>query len=267
VAKVTAGEPLKIPASVWNNLMDAEAAHRGTALGNGGNGLRYSRNYDLVKLRAAVTVARDDVLEIGDPTIDPDSYEDAWRSDLPAYEGDTPAGTGIHGRIAVMIEPAAAGKFGLAVASGVVRCTVDVQDAGHGYARAVAGYTRLESTDDSGAPCEILHAPADETGEQLCLIRVSNSRASLVELCLAEDHPGRSIAFDAKLGHWSPAADNWCYDSAPTVKAIDHRYGAPFPDAGARGLFLARPSTEHGIIYECVSLDCESPGTCPECEE
>jgi hypothetical protein len=52
--------------------------------------------------------------------IDPTSHETPWRAELPAYDGTTPAADEIHGRIAVMIEPAKSGKFGLAVASGIV---------------------------------------------------------------------------------------------------------------------------------------------------
>jgi hypothetical protein len=80
--------------------------------------------------------------------------------------------------------------------------------------------------------------------------------------CLAEDHPGRGIAFDLYLGVWSRANDKWEYDTSKTVKAIDWRYGVPYPPAGSTGLFERRPSTTYGVIWEDVSLDCESPGDC-----
>jgi len=91
--------------------------------------------------------------------------------------------------------------------------------------------------------------------------------ATLVELCLAEAHPGRGIKFSAKLGWWDPSTDGWRYEDGEsctgllTVAAIDWRYGVPYPGIGAKGLFTPRASDTYGIIYECVSLDCESPDT------
>lgn len=88
--------------------------------------------------------------------------------------------------------------------------------------------------------------------------------STLVECCLQEDHPGRGTAFNVKVGSWSPDDDKWVYNDATTYKAIDWRNGMPYPDAGGKGLFTPHPSTTHGIIYDCVSLDCTSPGTCDD---
>lgn len=79
--------------------------------------------------------------------------------------------------------------------------------------------------------------------------------------CLAENHPGRGIVFDLALGRWEKADDEWIYD-AGIVKAIDWRYGVPYPAMYATGLFERRLSEDHGWIWECVSLDCDSPGEC-----
>jgi len=82
--------------------------------------------------------------------------------------------------------------------------------------------------------------------------------------CLAENHPGRGQLFTIHLGVWSPDLYKWIYDTENTFFAIDWRYDVPYPGAGATGLFSPRPSTTHGVIYECVSLDCASPGACNE---
>ena len=79
--------------------------------------------------------------------------------------------------------------------------------------------------------------------------------------CLAGDHPGRGTAFDIHLGVWIAASTSWIY-LYDTVKAIDWRYGVPYPDAGATGLFVPRRDETNGTIWECVSLDCESPESC-----
>lgn len=96
-------------------------------------------------------------------------------------------------------------------------------------------------------------------------VRVMRAAAptTLVELCLATAHPGRGTPFECYLGTWSPAINGWSYGScASTVWAIDWREGTPYPEAGSRGLFTPRASDYYGTIYECVSLDCSSPGEC-----
>jgi hypothetical protein len=79
--------------------------------------------------------------------------------------------------------------------------------------------------------------------------------------CLTGPHPGRGEPFDIALGRWDPAEDKWVYDQG-IVKAIDWRYGVPYPEQYATGLFERRKSDDHGWIWETVSLDCESPGEC-----
>lgn len=95
---------------------------------------------------------------------------------------------------------------------------------------------------------------------------------SLVECCLAVDHPGYGIVFTVKLMVWD--SDNNGHkpdpDDTDTHYAIDWRYGMPYPDAGARGLFIKRRGTCNGVavdMYEVVSLDCEKPEIdCTEAE-
>jgi len=93
----------------------------------------------------------------------------------------------------------------------------------------------------------------------------------LVGACLQEDHPGRGVKFSIKLGEWDPVNTVWVYDQGDVVTAIDWRYGVPFPDAGATGLFIKRlwivegeyyEEDEVKDIWEVVALDCSSPGEC-----
>lgn len=93
--------------------------------------------------------------------------------------------------------------------------------------------------------------------------RWAHRRGGLTGGCLYEDHPGRGIGFYIRLGVWDTAYDAWSYDpSEDPVWAIDWRYGVPYPAAGSTGLFEARGSDYYGTIWECVALDCESPGEC-----
>ena len=116
-----------------------------------------------------------------------------------------------------------------------------------------------------GHPCdldeavEILYA-AD--GKVINWMMLDGSSVELRGGCLDEDHPGRGIVFDIHLGTWTPASDSWTYDTVTIYKAIDHRYGVPYPLAGATGLFWPRKSTTYGTVWETVALDCSSPGPC-----
>lgn len=91
---------------------------------------------------------------------------------------------------------------------------------------------------------------------------VRDKQSGLVELCLIDDHPGRGVVFDAYLGRWSTFAHKWIYDCSTTVKAIDWREVSAYPGAGGRGYFTPWPSDDYGTIYDCVSMDCSSPGVC-----
>jgi len=81
----------------------------------------------------------------------------------------------------------------------------------------------------------------------------------LVELCAQEDAE-RNVVYDCLKGTWDPDLGLWCYDDAPTVKAIDHREGMPnYAEEGWKGLYQEMPSTEYGLIYVLVTLDCSRP--------
>lgn len=139
---------------------------------------------------------------------------------------------------------------------------------------ADAGWTeKIFNPSTSEIPAGYVPTVRMASGTRVAL--VGGSGSDLVELCLAENHPGRGIPFDAYLGTWDPSSDKWEYEAgtgtgtgdctgAATVKAIDWRYGMTYPEIGAKGLFVARSSDEHGTVYECVSLDCESSGNCCE---
>lgn len=101
---------------------------------------------------------------------------------------------------------------------------------------------------------------AIDTGRDIMLVDFTNG-LELVGGCLVNNHPGRGVAFDIYLGVWDSGDNKWTFGN-DQVKAIDWRYDVPYPDAGSQGLFQARPSDEYGVIYECVSLDCDTPGSC-----
>ncbi len=96
---------------------------------------------------------------------------------------------------------------------------------------------------------------ADEDGEDLEIPKI-------VECCLMDDHPGRGTIFRVHVARrWK--GNGWRYCQTDEAQdGIDWRYGTPYPIKGAKGLFLRHRKNDK-YIYECISLDCDSPGDCP----
>ena len=96
----------------------------------------------------------------------------------------------------------------------------------------------------------------------------------LIELCSLET-ASRNVPYNCLKGTWDPSTNLWYYDGETVVEAIDHRMGAPHAEPGWKGLYMKMPSTvetgtgtgeetgtgteSEGVIYVCVSLDCEEP--------
>ena len=86
--------------------------------------------------------------------------------------------------------------------------------------------------------------------------------SKLVEL-KAKETATRNTPYQCLLGTWNAATQLWDYDgTSETVYAIDHRYDSPHAEEDWTGLYQAMPSSgsgHNGVIYVCVSLDCEEP--------
>jgi len=188
-----------------------------------------------------------------EPQLSKVTRENIW------INGIEPTDTGIP--FSVLLQPVTAGKWALGQVAGICPAWVDIQDVSHRWAYLPAGEYVLVSSGD-GDVCIVQHPGLE--GEQLCVVLLNACGSDLRGGCLAENHPGRGAPFDLYLGEWYPAINGWDYDTSATVKAIDWRYGVPYPDAGATGLFKARASDAYGTIWEVVALDCSSPGACED---
>lgn len=126
-----------------------------------------------------------------------------------------------------------------------------MEDAG--FNRTVYNFTGV------AIPQDLVAVALDKFGSVIALQAPGDI---LVGCCLKEDHPGVSTPFKVYRGNWNPTTNEWVYDLENEYWAIDHRYGTPYPEAGTTGLFVPHPSEGYGTMYECVSLDCFSPGAC-----
>jgi len=211
MAQVTPGKSVQWRMQTLNNVLDS-AAHYAQQKRLGelrGSGQARDREPDILRVHNTEESAwaKYDVVELSGVRVDPDDDEFEWAASYLQMDAETP-GEDPGGRIAVLLEPIAAGEVGWAVVSGFVQAVVKQNSSGDRYAEAVDGSRRLETTSDAGAPCEILWmGTADESDEAYAVLRVSNRRApsGVRRCCLAEDHPGCGVVFDLKLGTWNPA--------------------------------------------------------------
>lgn len=230
------------------------------------------REHTVARIRnlTGLDLERGDVVALTDMVITPDDDLDAWFH-RPLFDGELPPETGLRGKLGVLLEPCAAATedqvfVASVVVSGWAHAKLQLENAAHTHAALEYDSEHLQSTSDTGAPCEILwrEEPEEVPAEVWAVVRVSNWHRveALRGACLAENHPGRGLEFEIHLGEWDPDDHRWVYDTENAAVAIDWRYGVPYPDAGTQGLFAPHDSTEHGTIWEVVDLDCESPGEC-----
>jgi hypothetical protein len=160
--KASPGQPFAAPrAETWNGMVDAGNAYRAGRLSSPTPPPTRPRETDIIKLRnnCGADRARGEILLIDGKAITDLSDESIWLI------GDEPTADGYFG---ILKEPIENGDVGRVQVSGCCMALIDVGDADHTRARAVAAGYKLESADDG--PIEILYAPAG-TGELECVVR------------------------------------------------------------------------------------------------
>jgi len=166
LSTVVPGEPLQIPASVWNRLLEMVRREVGTRLGRSGGGPLGSTLTPalevLVQNDTGGDLSRGAIVALGDPVTDADGDPFQFQG-RPAFGGDVPTGT--DDAIAILSEPIADGAIGRGIIAGPVVCSVNVSSTSHGYASPIAATTaRLAST--SYGPCRLIWTATGGTGIQ-----------------------------------------------------------------------------------------------------
>lgn len=169
--RVRPGEPLKIPASVYNQFLDLIEASRAGGTAGGSRGAAACVGVIYVRNDSETDVDRFGVLGIDAPVFDPAESESGF-TDSGVLSGSVPAAEH-QGRFVVVQEPILAGQVGRAVAAGLTVAQVLMRDDGERYADIYPGQTFLGSNGTGGA--EILcHEPAGGECPTLkwCVVRL-----------------------------------------------------------------------------------------------
>lgn len=178
---------------------------------------------------------------------------------------DGVACTGKEIPFAVLLQPAPNNRgFRRGQVAGICPALVNVGNTAHTRAYLPSGAYVLKSS--KSGPVAIVQQPGS-TGEQLCVILFDGGiHGQIRRGCLAENHPGCGVVFDLKLGTHNPATDDWDYEASASAKGIDHWYSAdgPYPNAGATGWFIAKPSDTYGTLWHGWDISCteDSCGGC-----
>jgi hypothetical protein len=197
--KVRPGEPLAIPASTFNTLMDV--ARRHTIGGGGGRGPDANgeaRQTGIIRVKNTTddAVPRFGVLGLADPLIwpndNPDNSSeivnlDEFKSRV-VLKGVTALVPDHLGKFAVLLEPAPVGTIVKACVFGVCPAYVTVADEVHEYAEVKTfGPTLLGSSNVGTA--RILWKE-EGTGEKWAVVRIGDARLPLVHFEVVLEHAG-----------------------------------------------------------------------------
>lgn len=185
------GDPLKIPARVWNPLermVNADQIGATTADSVG----PYSAAVILRAVNGGANLEADHVAQFTAPALDPYTVKSGRSS--PLVELGDAAWHDSLGQLCVAIDPIPAGKIGRVAVAGVTTAVVDVVSTDHRFASLdPTDPTRLRSSDTG--EIKLIGEPAD-TGERLCLVQLGIIGAILWRYTLDEDFPelGTTVA-------------------------------------------------------------------------
>jgi hypothetical protein len=141
--KVQSGQKLKIPAEVWNTLLDVAERDRNQRHGVDSAESAGMRQAGIVKLRNQTGGPLDQfsIVQLDTPIISPADNLNEFKRQL-TFNGIVPGAT-VGSRFAVTLQPLAPNKIGLAVVSGVVAVQLLVDSIVYACAQPTIGSTSL----------------------------------------------------------------------------------------------------------------------------
>jgi hypothetical protein len=198
IRKVVAGEPLKIPAEVFNQFVDAanfvnNQKRSGTA--------EAKRGYDgtvLIKNNTEEDRERYTVMKIDSPAIHPDDNEQGFLSAIIFNGEDIDADTA--GRWAILQEPIPAGRVGKAIISGHSIARIIINSSDDDTCGAVDGEGLLHSGVTGNTTAAILWREDEPEGsgegepyEAWGIIKIGNEAYSLPLYITTSDEEDNTI--------------------------------------------------------------------------
>jgi len=184
MGKVNPGDPLKLPATEWNTMLDVAGDYRLGRLGGGGSAgvPGYGSVILPVKNNTGSALARYHALALGDPLFTHATSAQAFLNQL-AFNGETMAAS-YFGKFAVATEAIANGKIGRAVLQGITVAQITVTHADNDRVDIdPAGGSQLVSAFYGAG--EILYKEAG-TGTKWAIIRVGSFVSPQLEATASE---------------------------------------------------------------------------------
>lgn len=194
---VHAGEPLKIQASVWNDVLAIVRWWRGSQIERLTRDLEsiFPPSVIWIKNTTSSDIARGEVLAIdSSPVITLSENADFFKSRLE-WEGTTPSTSTPHfGKFVVLREPAAKnGGFARAVASGVALAKLNITHASDNYCEIANGVTSYLTTSALGSARILWKSTGTGSSDKWGLIRLGDPSGEI----LVYNATGSSIAAGA----------------------------------------------------------------------
>ena len=194
IEKVQPGQPMRIPASTYNAMVEAAQDFQGKLRGIGSDPLKSSRYEGTVRVRNSTATAFDrfGVVGLGEMVI---SHEDNAQSfySRPTFEAEAPLRSdvlnyGKHvAKMAVVQEPIRSGAIGWAKVAGLTPVQVNIVNNYDDIAIVQSGNTTsLKSWTSGESGASILWHKAGETGVQWCLALLGNFRSKFASMYRAK---------------------------------------------------------------------------------
>ncbi len=172
--KVRPGQDLAdgITAAAWNAFVDAAATHRAGQLQQLGGTLGFGGDSNIIVIRNDSGADRDryDILALSDVVFSPADNLKSFQTAV-AWSGTLPTLAHV-GKFALLLEPAAAGRFARAAIGGTWVTKLQIDHLLHTHADVAASSARL--TSNWFGSVEILYQEAG-TGEKWAVVRFGSA--------------------------------------------------------------------------------------------
>jgi len=177
--KVQSGDPLAIPATTFNTLIDSARDHQAQKQRTAQGHQPSFPQPGIISVMNVTGAARDrfDIVGLAGPSITPTMNLDEFKNH-PLFFGAMPS-TLYRGRFAVLLEPLDSVAIGRALVSGVSPVRIDVTDTGHSFADVKDAEAGHLASSDSGS-ATILWKDSG-TGVKWAVIRLGSADTTIVE--------------------------------------------------------------------------------------